>query len=144
MFDDKPNSIVERGAATPEMMAAAAMAAAGTIALGDFAQRRQAKQSMWDGLKQDLASTATGAANIAMQALNSLEIPMQGLHGMAATTGVLLEGGSLQDALMRGGTVARQPLEQTGKDLGKYVADQTGSAPAAALTDAITNVASPF
>jgi hypothetical protein len=130
-----------RSFATPETMAVAALTSA---AGAEFQQRRQAKQPMWDNLRQDLLKTLSGGAGAAITALESLEIPMRGYHGIAATLGSLAEGKGLEDAIMRGGTVARQDLGRTGQDLGRYVADKTGNPYAAALTDAVTNVVSPF
>lgn len=75
---------------------------------------------------------------------DSLELPMRYAHGLAAAAGVLAEGGTWENALLRGSKVSGQSLDETGKQLGEYVARKTGNPYAAALTDAATNVMSPL
>ena len=118
------------GNATPEMLAATAglttagIAGANTESFGDK------------------ALSATGDA--IDFAFGALEIPARGLHGIGATLGVLAEGGTWEQAIQRGAQVSEQSIDQTAQQLGEAVADRTGSAPLAAITHGVTQVAAPF
>lgn len=128
------------GNATPEALAATAMAGAAAT----FLQRREEKKGKYDALRARLLD-AVGKANWAAgQAMEALSMPMQGYHGLSAVAGDLTAGASLQDALMRGGTVARQPIEQTAYDLGGAVTDATGSPLAGTAVNVGVNLAEPF
>jgi hypothetical protein len=71
---------------------------------------------------------------------NAMEMPARGIHGLAATLGVLADTGDLEEALMRGGTVAGQPIDITAQELGRYMTDKTKNPYIGALTDAITRI----
>jgi hypothetical protein len=72
MFDDKPISIVERGNASPELLAGVATATGAGIAINqaaqdveqlrsahaDYASRRQSKREFWDARKRDVLDLA--------------------------------------------------------------------------------------
>ena len=120
MFDDAPISIKERGAATPEAMAMAGAA-------GAFMQKRQESKGHWDSMRDDLMRTVEAANRTAGIALEAIDLPLKGYLGLSAVAGGLASGEGLQDALMRGGTVARQPVDQTAYNLGGAVTDATGS-----------------
>jgi len=97
--------------------------AAGAIG-ADFISRRQQKKDLWQQFK-DYGTAVAG------NAMESLDLPMKGYHGLTAVAGDLVSGQPLSAALDRGADVARQPLETTAKQLGDLVFDHTGS-PAAA------------
>lgn len=96
-------------------------------ATGRFLQKQQSRKTHWDGLRQDLMATMQTLGEGANFALEAIEIPMKGIHGLTAVAGDLAAGNSLQDALSRGGSVARQPLEQTAQQQGDAVFNATGS-----------------
>ena len=107
------------------------------------------QRSMMDQITSSPYAAALGdAASVAGQgasfAFDALELPMRYGHGLAAALGVLAEGGTWDNALLRGSKVGKQSLDVTGKQLGEYVARKTGNPYAAALTDAVTNVTSPL
>jgi hypothetical protein len=107
------------------------------------------QRSMMDQITSSPYAAALGdAASVAGQgasfAFDALELPMRYGHGLAAALGVLAEGGTWDNALLRGSKVGKQSLDVTGKQLGEYVARKTGNPYAAALTDALTNVTSPL
>lgn len=137
MFDDAPISIMERGNAAPELLGY--MGAVGG-SLAAYGKLREEKEGRWAQLKQEAISMASGVGNGINFALESLEIPTRGLHGLASAAGVLAFGGSVEDAVRRGATVAQQPLDTTAQQVGQYVADETGNPYLAAGADAITRV----
>ena len=137
MFDDAPISIMERGNAAPELLGY--MGAVGG-SLAAYGKLREEKEGRWSGLKQDALSLASGVGEGIGFALEALEMPTRGLHGVASAAGVLFFGGSVEDAVRRGATVAQQPLDTTAQQVGQYVADETGNPYLAAGADAITRV----
>jgi hypothetical protein len=56
-----------------------------------------------------------------------LDKPMQGLYGLNATANALRQGRGMDAALQRGGTVARQPIEETARGFGDAMFEATGS-----------------
>lgn len=118
-YEDDPDidPIIDRRITAQELRAAT----------GRFLQKQQSRKAHWDGLRQDLMATMQPLVEGANFALEAIEIPMKGIHGLTAVAGDLAAGNSLQDALSRGGSVARQPLEQTAQQQGDAVFNATGS-----------------
>lgn len=138
----------ERGNATPAALAVTAGATGTGMALSGSPEDVAPDRSMMDQIISSPYAEALGdAAAVAGRGANfvfdSLELPMRGNYGLAAALGVLAQGGTLDNALLKGSKVSGQSLDETGKQLGKYVADKTGNPYAAALTDALVNVATP-
>lgn len=106
----------ERGSATPEALAAAALAGGVT----EYARRREERRGQWQALRDDLL----GAVD---QAVQAIEMPWRGYLGLTRTAGGLMAGESFSEAMMQGAQQARQPVEQTAYDLGGRVTDATGS-----------------
>ena len=86
-------------------------------------------------LAEPVIDAAGDATNFAFEAL---EIPSRGLHGLSAAIGALATGSSFDDAVSHGSNVSQQSIDEIADQLGKFVADKTGSPYAAALTHAIT------
>jgi hypothetical protein len=147
MFDDKPISIVERGNASPEALAATAVATATAAALNNFQARRAAKRDYWRQMRQEITDFASAVAGGAFAALDK---PLQGYMGLAGVAGTLAAGGSLPQALQHGAQIARQPSDVTAYQYGQTVNDalapysRQGAAIAGALTNAGIQLTSPF
>jgi hypothetical protein len=69
--------------------------------------------------------------------------PMARMYGLGAALKVLANGGTFENALLRGSKVGGQSIDEIGQELGEYVADKTGNPYAAAISKAIVTVASP-
>tara|TARA_R110000868_G_scaffold232465_2_gene485947 strand:- start:142 stop:2262 length:2121 start_codon:yes stop_codon:yes gene_type:complete len=69
--------------------------------------------------------------------------PMARMYGLGAALKVLANGGTFENALLRGSKVGGQSIDEIGQEMGKYVADKTGNPYAAAISKAIVQVASP-
>jgi len=164
MFDDKPISIVERGNATPALLAATAVGTgAGMYAASDaqayndyirdemeartaadrFTQMRGSKAGYWEARRQELLDMVNGLGEMANNVvLPALDKPLQGYLGLAGTAGALAQGQGLQQALMQGANIARQPSEQTTYNMGGAVTDTLSpytTPEAAAAAGALTN-----
>lgn len=117
-------------------------------AVSDYQKRRFEKTEFWDTVKAETSEVLGDGISGLLKGVNfvgsAIDLPFRRGHGLANMLGNLAEGESFDVSLNRGANVARQPLDVTGKQLGKFVADETGSAPAAAVTDAVTNVGSPW
>ena len=68
---------------------------------------------------------------------------MARMYGLGAALKVLANGGTFENALLRGSEVGGQSIDEIGQELGEYVADKTGNPYAAAISKAIVTVASP-
>ena len=134
MFDDKPISIVERGNASPEILAL-------TTAAGGFLAARQEKSSQWDSLRADLLGAVSGAAEFGLEAL---EIPWKGILGATRTAGGLASGESFNDAMFAGANQVRQPVEQTADQLGGAAVDYTGSPALGTAVNVGVNIGGPI
>ncbi len=147
MFDDKPISIVERGNASPEALAATAAAATAAAALNNFQSRRASKRDYWRQMRAEVFGFMNDIANGAFAALDK---PLQGYMGLAGVAGTLAAGGSLPQALQHGAQIARQPSDVTAYQYGQTVNDalapysRQGAAIAGALTNAGIQLTSPF
>jgi len=164
MFDDKPISIVERGNATPALLGATAVGTgAGMYAASDaqayndyirdemeartaadkFTQMRGSKAGYWEARRQELLDMVNGLGEMANNVvLPALDKPLQGYLGLAGTAGALAQGQGLQQALMQGANIARQPSEQTTYNMGGAVTDTLSpytTPEAAAAAGALTN-----
>jgi hypothetical protein len=73
-----------------------------------------------------------------MAGLEALDMPLQGLYGLAAGGIALGQGDDVTSALDRAANVARQPLEQTAYDVGGAVTDATGSPGLGAAANVLT------
>lgn len=147
MFDDKPISIVERGNASPEALAATAAATATAVALNNFQSRRASKRDYWRQMRAEVFGFMNDIANGAFAALDK---PLQGYMGLAGVAGTLAAGGTLPQALQQGARIAAQPSEATAYQYGGAMTDALapyspqGAAIAGALTNAGIQLTSPF
>lgn len=147
MFDDKPISIVERGNASPEALAATAAAATAAAALNNFQSRRASKRDYWRQMRAEVFGFMNDIANGAFAALDK---PLQGYMGLAGVAGTLAAGGTLPQALQQGARIASQPSEATAYQYGGAMTDALapyspqGAAIAGALTNAGIQLTSPF
>jgi hypothetical protein len=108
-----------------------------------FAQMRGSKAGYWEARRQELLDMVNGLGEMANNvALPALDKPLQGYLGLAGTAGALAQGQGLQQALMQGANIARQPVEQTTYNMGGAVTDTLSpytTPEAAAAAGALTN-----
>lgn len=147
--DKLKKQTTQRGNASPEMLTYLATTAAATQYFqareqkrGFFATARQEIGQMIDAINDSPAIKMLG--HYSGQALESLELPMKGFHGLSAVGGQLLAGNTLEGSLDRAGTVARQPIEQTAQEYGDTILDATGSPIAATVAYTAGVLADPF
>lgn len=112
-------------------------------AAGKFAQMRGSKAGYWEARRQELLDMVNGLGEMANNVvLPALDKPLQGYLGLAGTAGALAQGQGLQQALMQGASIARQPSEQTTYNMGGAVTDTLSpytTPEAAAAAGALTN-----
>jgi hypothetical protein len=148
MFDDKPITIVERGNATPQALAATATATAAGIAANNFHQRRASKADYWKQKRQEVLEFASSLPEAIGTAL---DMPLRGYMGLSGVAGTLASGGGFNQALQQGARIAAQPTDTTAYQYGQtvtdtlspYVPDQV-AAGAGALTNAGVLLGSPL
>ncbi len=108
-----------------------------------FAQMRGSKAGYWEARRQELLDMVNGLGEMANNVvLPALDKPLQGYLGLAGTAGALAQGQGLQQALMQGANIARQPSEQTTYNMGGAVTDTLSpytTPEAAAAAGALTN-----
>ena len=103
-------------------------------AADQFSVLRKEKQGLWQNYRQDIMG-AIQSAEAGLQplmpsingALEAIDMPMRGIHGLTAVAGSLAAGGSFDQAMNRGAQVSQQPIGQTADQLGGAVVDATGS-----------------
>ena len=141
MFDDKPIRIVERGNATPEAMAAAAIPGA----VGAYAQRRQQqKANLLRSYMENNPLTTMAVGLLAQVDWSDLDMPTQGTYGLVAALRELFQGEGIEDALMQGARIAQQPVEQTAQQVGDAVFEATESPELATGAYTATNIWGPM
>jgi len=166
---NSPHEFGYTGNATPALLAATAVGTGAGIAAADafsaqpdpsydayirdemeartaaesFAQMRGSKAGYWEARRQELLDMVTGLGEMANNVvLPALDKPLQGYLGLAGTAGALAQGQGLQQALMQGANIARQPSDQTTYNMGGAVTDTISpytTPEAAAAAGALTN-----
>jgi len=108
-----------------------------------FAQMRGSKAGYWEARRQELLDMVNGLGEMANNVvLPALDKPLQGYLGLAGTAGALAQGHGLEQALMQGANIARQPSDQTTYNMGGAVTDTLSpytTPEAAAAAGALTN-----
>jgi len=108
-----------------------------------FTQMRGSKAGYWEARRQELLDMVNGLGEMANNVvLPALDKPLQGYLGLAGTAGALAQGQGLQQALMQGANIARQPSDQTTYNMGGAVTDTLSpytTPEAAAAAGALTN-----
>lgn len=108
-----------------------------------FTQMRGSKAGYWEARRQELLEMVNGLGEMANNVvLPALDKPLQGYLGLAGTAGALAQGLGLEQALIQGANIVRQPSDQTTYNMGGAVTDTLSpytTPEAAAAAGALTN-----
>jgi len=142
-----PSDYMDKTIPTPRELAAtetarhnfqsiSAHAREASTALQGLHERRQAKQGVWQKLRAELSDGLTSGADLALEALESLDMPMKGVLGLTGVAGQLAAGSSMDQALQYGANQVNQPIEQTSYNLGGATTDALAQTPFAPIAPA--------